>query len=185
MPPLPLPDPELVDDVVRLRPPATTDVEAITAACQDPGIQHYTFVPVPYREADAHAWIASSTAQRDAGEALNLVVADAADGALLGAVGLHRPDTARRSIELGYWVAPWARGRGIAARAAGLLAPWALRTLRFARISCDVDVENTASRRTAERAGFVAEDVPRAPVEIKGRTWMLVSYSLRPEQLAL
>jgi RimJ/RimL family protein N-acetyltransferase len=184
MPPLSLPDPELADDTIRLRAPAADDVPAITEACQDPGIQHFTFVPVPYREEHAHDWVGGAPARASAGEGLSLVIAAVDDRAkLLGTVGLLRPDWVQRSIEIGYWVAPWARGRGLAVRAVKLLAPWALRTLDVARVACDVDVDNTASRHVAHRAGFVAEDVPLAPVSIKGRTWNMVSYSLRPAQV--
>jgi RimJ/RimL family protein N-acetyltransferase len=119
-----------------------------------------------------------------AGENLSLVIADADDRTeLLGTVGLLRPDWERRTIEIGYLVVPWARGRGLAVRAVKLLAPWALRTLDLARIACDVDADNAASRQVAQRAGFVAEDVAPAPIAAKGRTWNLVSYSLRPEHV--
>jgi RimJ/RimL family protein N-acetyltransferase len=182
MPPLPLPDPELADDAIRLRAPCVADVPAITEACQDPDIQHFTFVPVPYREEHARDWVGSAPARAAAGEALNLVIADVEDRpTLLGTVSLLRPDWAQRTIEIGYLVAPWARGRGLAVRAVKLLAPWALRTLDLARVACDVDVANAASRHVAQRAGFVAEDARPAPITLKGRTWNLVSYSLRPE----
>jgi RimJ/RimL family protein N-acetyltransferase len=185
MPPLSLPDPELADDAVRLRAPSAADVPAITKACQDPDIQHFTFVPVPYREEHARDWIEGAPARAAAGEELRLIIADAGDRAqLFGTVGLLRPDWNRRTIEIGYWVVPWVRGRGHAVRATRLLAPWALRTLDLARVACDVDINNTASRQVAQRAGFVAEDVPLAPIVIKGRTWNLVSYSLRPEHVA-
>jgi RimJ/RimL family protein N-acetyltransferase len=184
MPPLPLPDPELADDAIRLRPPTAADVGAIAAACQDPDIQHFTFVPVPYAEEDARAWVAAAPAVRGAGTALNLLAVDRADDTVLGAVGLLRPDRDARSVEIGYWVAPDARGRGVATRAVRLLAPWALDTLRLARVALDVDVPNAASRAVARRAGFTPEDAPPAPFETKGRTWMLVSYSLRPEHVA-
>jgi RimJ/RimL family protein N-acetyltransferase len=185
MPPLPLPDPELADDAIRLRAPSVSDVPAITEACQDSDIQHFTFVPVPYREEHARDWVEGAAAQAVVGEGLSLVIADVGDrDRLLGAAGLLRPDWLRRTIEIGYWVAPWARGRGVAVRAAKLLAPWALRTLDLTRVACDVDVDNAASRQVAERAGFVAEDVPLAPITVKGRTWNLVSYSLRPEQVS-
>jgi RimJ/RimL family protein N-acetyltransferase len=183
MPPLSLPDPELADDAIRLRAPSLADVPAITEACQDPDIQHFTFVPVPYREQDARDWVDGAASRAASGEALSLVIAD--DRAkLLGTVGLLRPDWAQRTVEIGYWVAPWARGRGLAVRAVKLLAPWALRTLDLARVACDVDVDNAASRQVAQRAGFVAEDHAPVPITLKGRTWNLVSYSLRPEQVA-
>ena len=185
MPPLPLPDPELADDAIRLRAPVVADVPAITEACQDPDIQRFTFVPVPYREEHARDWVGGAAGRAEAGEALSLVITDLDDRArLLGTVGLLRPDWVRRTIEIGYWVAPRARGRGLAVGAVKLLAPWALRTLSLARVACDVDVDNAASRRVAERAGFLLEDVPLAPIAVKGRTWNLVSYSLRPEQVA-
>jgi RimJ/RimL family protein N-acetyltransferase len=185
MPPLSPPDPELADDAIRLRAPDVADVAAITAACQDADVQRFTSVPVPYREEHARDWVAGVPGRAAAGEALNLVIADGADrAALLGTVSLLRPDWSQRTIEIGYLVVPWARGHGHAVRATRLLAPWALRTLDLARVACDVDVNNAASRSVAERAGFVAEDVPLAPIAVKGRTWNLVSYSLRPEQVA-
>jgi len=48
---VPLPVPDLHDDVVALRPPRTGDVPAITAAAQDPDIYRFTMVPTPYGEA--------------------------------------------------------------------------------------------------------------------------------------
>ena len=186
LPAFPLPDPPLTDGVVMLRPPRAADVPAILEACQDPDIQHFTFVPVPYEEEHARSWVDAAPGARARGESLNLVVADAAeaDGPLLGTVGLLRPDWTHRTAEIGYWVAPWARRRGAAARAAGLLAPWAIRTVRFARIACDVDVTNAASRRVAERAGFRHEGVLRSILEVKGRRWSLAAYSLIAEDLA-
>jgi RimJ/RimL family protein N-acetyltransferase len=179
MPPLSLPDPELADDTICLRAPSAADVPAITEACQDPDIQHFTFVPVPYREQDARDWVGGAAARAAAGQALSLVIADIDDrGQLLGTVGLLRPDWVRRTIEIGYWVAPWARGRGLAVGAVKLLAPWALRTLDLARVDCDVDVDNAASRQVVQRAGFVAHDPAPAPIMLKGRTWNLVSYRL-------
>jgi RimJ/RimL family protein N-acetyltransferase len=185
MPPLLLPDPELADDAILLRAPSAADVPAITEACQDPDIQHFTFVPVPYCEQDACDWVDGAAARSAAGAALSLVIADGDDHAqLLGTVSLQRPDWVQHTIEIGYWVAPWARGRGLAVRAVKLLAPWALRKLDLARVACNVDVDNAVSRQVAQRAGFVAQDVSPAPIAVKGRTWNLVSYSLRPEHVA-
>ncbi|MCW2994902.1 MAG: family N-acetyltransferase [Conexibacter sp.] len=177
--PLPLPDPELADDAIRLRPPSLADVAAITAACQDPGIQRYTFVPVPYGEDDARAWIRDAERNRAAGVAMNLLAVDHHDDTdVLAAVGLLHPDWRARRIEVGYWGAPHARGRGVVTRAVALLARWALATFDVARVVAYIDAPNAASRAVVQRAGFTLEDGPPDPVDIKGRTWMLVCYSL-------
>lgn len=45
--------PDLADEVVRLRPPALADVDAITAECQDPEIPRFTRIMSPYGREDA------------------------------------------------------------------------------------------------------------------------------------
>jgi RimJ/RimL family protein N-acetyltransferase len=181
---IPLPDPQLCDEAIRLREPREEDVPSLLEACQDPLIRRFTFVPDPYREEHARGWVEGAPVARETGERLQLVIAGAADDRLLGTVGLPRLDWEHRVAEVGYFVAPWARGRGAAWRAAGLLARWALTDLGLARVSCDVDVENVASLRVAERAGFVREGVLRSAIEAKGRRWTLVVHSLLPEDLA-
>jgi RimJ/RimL family protein N-acetyltransferase len=184
-PALPLPDPPLADDEVVLRPPAEADVPALVAACQDPDIQHFTFVPAPYGDEHARSWVAGTAPARADGSALGLVVAPAAEpAALLGTIGIVRPDWEHGVAELGYWVAPWARGRGVAARAVGLLAPWTVRELGFARVTLHIDAGNAASRRVAERAGFAYEGTLRSALAVKGRRWTLALYALVAEDLA-
>ena len=56
--------------------------------------------------------------------------------------------------QTGYWVAPEARGRGLAGTALVLLSRWALATLPLIRLQLFTDVDNPASMRVAERAGF-------------------------------
>src|SRR4051812_27341604 len=180
----PLPDPALTDGSVLLRPPAEADVPAIHAACQDPDIQHFTFIPVPYAIEHAREWVAGAARARAQGAALSLVIVDVDDGGLVGTIGLLRPDWDHRTVEIGYWIAPWGRRNGAASRAAALLAPWAIKTLNFARVACDVDIDNVASQRVAERAGFTRDGVLRSMLEIKGRRWTLAAYSLTAEDLA-
>ena len=183
MPAIPLPDPPLADDAVCLRVPRSEDVPAIVEACQDPLIQRFTFVPDPYTTPAAQEWVAAAPADRERGQALSLVIGSAESDELLGTVALLRFAWPHRSAEIGYWVAPWARGHRTAVRAVGLLAPWALRTLGLQRLSCDVDADNEASQRVARRAGFVREGILRSAIEAKGRRWTLVVHSLLPEDL--
>jgi RimJ/RimL family protein N-acetyltransferase len=184
MAPIPLPDPVLADEVIRLRPARVEDVPAIVRACQDPDIQRFTFVPNDYTEDLARAWVAGAPGERERGEALQLAVASAETDELVGTAGLLRFSWPHRTAEIGYWVAPWARGRGIAVRATRLLAPWALGTLGLARVTCEIDPDNAASRLVAERAGFVFEGILRSAIEAKGRRWSVAVHSLLPEDLA-
>ena len=59
--------PTLRDGDLVLRPKRPADAEAITAACQDPEIPRWTFVPSPYSLEDARAFLESSARRRRPG----------------------------------------------------------------------------------------------------------------------
>src|SRR4051794_15842148 len=181
---LPFPDPELTDGVVLLRAWREAGLPSAHAATQDALIARDTYVPERQSEADLRAFFESQEPARVAGEALAFVIADARTGELLGSIGLLRFDWAQRRGEIGYWVAPGARARGTATRAVRLLAPWALRELRLARLALLTDVDNVASQRVAERAGFNREGILREYEERKGERHDVVAYSLVPADLA-
>ena len=146
--------PTLRDGDLVLRPKTRADVDAITAACQDPEIPRWTFVPSPYTRADAEAFLASSAEDARADRSTNLLAVDAGDDALLGSFGLMELDREPGYGEIGYWVAAEARGRGVATRAVRLLADWARAELGLTRIDVLPHKDNAASRRVAEKAGF-------------------------------
>ncbi|MFO1538824.1 MAG: GNAT family N-acetyltransferase, partial [Actinomycetota bacterium] len=108
--------PDLSDGMVRCRPPARDDVDAIHAASQDPAIVRFTRIPVPYTRVHAQAFVRNAAHELRAGTGAHLVVADATTDALVGVCGLVL-DRTRRSGEVGYWVVPTGRGRGGARRA--------------------------------------------------------------------
>jgi RimJ/RimL family protein N-acetyltransferase len=178
------PDPPLADERFALRAPVQADVERIHDACQDPEIQRFTFVPVPYGPEHARQWFDEQPRALAEGAALSLIAEDRADGTLAAMASLLRPSWTHGTVEVGYWVAPWARRRGAASRTARLLAVHALRDLGFARVHMEIDVENAGSMRAAERAGFVREGTARSAIAAKGRRWTLALYSLLLEDLA-
>jgi RimJ/RimL family protein N-acetyltransferase len=59
--------------------------------------------------------------------------------------------------DVGYWLLPRARGRGIAARAKRLVAVWALREIGFSRVQLWASPRNQASQRVATTNGFTNE----------------------------
>jgi RimJ/RimL family protein N-acetyltransferase len=177
------PDPPLGDGEIVLRRPTDADAAAVTAACQDPLIARFTLVPSPYREHDARAWFEEAERQRRDGTGLHLLVVAAEGGSLLGSIGANAIDPVHRVGQVGYWVAPEARRRGVAVAAVKLLSRWMLSELGLARVEIRVDVENEASQRVAEAAGFSREGVLRSRAESKGRRWDEVMFSLLPADL--
>jgi RimJ/RimL family protein N-acetyltransferase len=163
LPPLVPPDPPLTDGVVALRAVTLDDVAALARACQDPEIPRWTLVPSPYTEDDARSFVCGLDAVHAAGSALSLAVVEAPAGALVGVAGLPVVDAPRRRAEVGYWVAAWARRRGVAARAVRLLSAHAFAVLGLRVLHALVDRDNLASQGVARAAGFTAAPPPAPP----------------------
>lgn len=146
---------ELAAGRLRLRPWRTGDVDAVWAALQDPDIASWNGGGVRSR-ADAEALVARR-ADWSSGEHASWAVVDPRTGTLVGSVSLHSIDRAQADAEVGYWTAPWARGRGVAPAAVDAACRWAFATLGVDRIELCHAVENAASGRVAEKAGFTRE----------------------------
>ncbi len=154
----PLEPVELQDAGLLLRPWCPTDATEVHRACQDPDIQRWTTVPSPYLPQDAAAFVTSIAPDAwAAGTGAPFAVCDAGTGQLLGSCGLVTLDRTRRSAEVGYWTAPWARGQGVAVRATQTVARWAFDKLGLRRIVWQAEIGNQASRLVALRAGFRIE----------------------------
>jgi ribosomal-protein-alanine N-acetyltransferase len=174
----------LSDGVVRVRMIGDADLDAITAACQDPEISRYTTVPTPYKRHHAREWQQRAAAGIAAGSDIGAVVVDASSGELLGSVGLHGIDPATGRCAGGYWVAREARGRGVATRAMRLLCRYAVRELGIERIELWIEPSNVASQRVAEAVGFRREGLMRSFMPIQGVRRDMLMYSLLPQDLA-
>ena len=149
------------DGVVALRHPRETDVPVVQRACSDAESARWLPLPVPYTEQDARGWALGLVPWEWAqGRAASTAVVDAGTDELLGAVAITPGRD--RTGEVGYWTAPWARGRGVAVRATRLHTAWAVDALGLARVELLTDVRNAASQRVAEKAGFVREGIARA-----------------------
>ncbi|HLL66278.1 MAG TPA: GNAT family N-acetyltransferase [Micromonosporaceae bacterium] len=176
---------ELTAQGLLLRPWHVADADLVHRACQDPMIQRWTTVAVPYEHAHAVDFVGWYTEQSWAsGDAAPLGVFDAGTGDLLGAHGLVRLDRNAGTAEAGTWVAPWARGRGVAERATRAVAHWALDILRLDLLGWHVEVGNHASRLVAERVGFAFDGVSRAAMTSR-RGGLVDSWrgTLRPGEI--
>jgi RimJ/RimL family protein N-acetyltransferase len=180
---VPLDVPDLRDDSIVLRLPTEDDVDAITAACQDPKIPRFTRVPSPYTRADAVRFVDESRASWEAGTSRSFVICDQPTGALLGATSLLARENLGVS-EIGYWIAAEARRRGVATRAVRLLSIWALTALGFDRLELMTHVDNLASQGVATAAGFTREGVLRSYATIGCGLTDVVMFSLLPSDLS-
>jgi RimJ/RimL family protein N-acetyltransferase len=144
-----------------LRPPAFDDVDAITAACQDPGIQRYVPVPVPYAREDAVSYVGSFCPDGWAsGERLTWGIHEG--DAFVGTVGLHA--VADGAAEIGYWLAPESRGHGLMREAAAAVVDHAFDAsvgLGLVRIGWRAYAGNTASAAVARALEAEPEGVSR------------------------
>jgi len=149
---------EIIEDGLLLRPWRAEDADAVHRACQDPDIQRWTTVPRPYRLEHAVEFVTgSSPAAWANGSGAEFAVCDAATGELLASCGLVSIDPGLGSAEIGYWTAPWARGRGVAVRATRAIARWAFDVAKLRRLIWQAEIGNHASRLVALRAGFRIE----------------------------
>ena len=170
------------DGIVRLRLHADSDLERVAAASLDPEVLRWTRVPGDNSAEAMRAWIAEwHSGPR---EELHLIVVDAGSDELLGAAGIVRFERDERRCEIGFWLAPAARGRGVATRAVRILAGWAFASLPVERIAIAAERDNRASRAVAERAGFTFEGVLRSWLVIKGERRDAAMYSLLREERA-
>ena len=167
-----------VEQSLSLRPWAVTDAGAVIAAYADPQIRRWHARTVE-TEVEARslierwrsAWSAESGANWAVVRARQVRAAEvraaaheAERGEVLGRIALRMIDTDQGRAECAYWIAPDARGDGIATKALGALAAWAFGEAGFHRLFLVHSTANDASCRVALKAGFAAEGVERSSV---------------------
>jgi RimJ/RimL family protein N-acetyltransferase len=149
-----------VDDH-RLVPLGPQHLPALRDLVEDPDVQRFTRVPVPPPPGWIDTWLAFYEQGRDDGTREGFAI-EAPDGAFLGLAFAVKLDAEAATTELGYVVAPAARGRGIASRALAELTDWAFREREMLRAELKISTGNAASKRVAERCGYTCEGVLRS-----------------------
>jgi RimJ/RimL family protein N-acetyltransferase len=181
--PIVLPTTMPSDGRVGLRTWREDDVPAIVAMSGDPETIRFTSVPDPYDPDSARIWLALQPARLRAGDGVAFAVVAPPDDRPLGAIGV-RVLHGRGIAEAGYHMAPAARGRGLATAALRLLSRWSFEALPIARLQLTTHLDNPASQRVAEKAGYTREAVLRAWADQRGTRVDLVMWSLLPSDLA-
>ena len=146
---------------------------------RDPDTIRFTSVPDPYDEDSARFWLALQPARLRAGDGARSRSSSRPADRPLGAIGV-RVLHGRGIAEIGYHMAPEARGRGLATAALRLLSSWSFATLPVARLQLTTHLDNPASQRVAEKAGYTREAVLRSWAEQRDERVDLVMYSAAP-----
>lgn len=187
------PDISISTDRLVLRPFEEADVPALTEMMNDELVTAWTALPHPYTPADARAWATGKAAAvRSTGHGIALAVTEFLTQRLVGAIHVDRTDWRVRSAEIGYVIAPWARGEGYAGESVLAVSQWLFHDQKFERVELRTAADNTASHQVAQKIGCISEGVLRNAWIARSRTedggWTdirtdLIVWSLLPEDL--
>lgn len=110
--------------------------------------------------------------------AFEFTIADAAGDDFLGALMIHSVHPRHRRAEIGAWVVPAARRRGVGSAAFTLALDWAFGDLGLERIEITALPENEIVAGLAARFGFTREGLLRKRNLERGRRVDLVIWGL-------
>lgn len=137
---------------VTLRPWLAEDAPTLAAAWSDPEIAAGSQPPVDRSVTAARRWIEGCALREQRMLAIDRVI-DVA-GACVGEVGLSSIDQRRDAALIGWWVAADRRGNGYARAGVGAMAMLAAGQFGVTALVAEIGIDNIASVRLAERAGF-------------------------------
>ena len=154
------------------------DLPDLLELVEDEAIKEFTLVPTAAGESFVRSWIRGYEDGWRGGTRAGFIVRSVGGGDFLGFASMFRLDLPAREAEIGYAVAPAARGRGVAGRALALLTAWGLGELGLERLELRIAVTNPASERVAARAGYTREGILRRVHFKEGRRVDLGVWSL-------
>jgi RimJ/RimL family protein N-acetyltransferase len=171
----------LMDGTVLLRLPELSDVEALCAYGQDPDVEETGWLPIPVPcPRDIATRVVEEWQRGRRGRfGITLVITALPATDLLGVV--HVSIHAGGVAEIAYGVAPQHRRRGLATHATTLVTHWLFTQCACTRIEIVITARGThglASRRVAEKAGFMHAGVRRTQVQATGHVYEDALYVL-------
>jgi RimJ/RimL family protein N-acetyltransferase len=160
---------ELSGERVTLDQPTQSDVDRIAELCTDPEIARWTTVPSPYRRDHAVGFVTTVVPDGWASDRV-CTWSVRVGGVLVGMVSIG--DIHQRQGEVGFWLAPEARGQGVMSEAVELAVAYGFAPapggLALKRIVWRALAGNAASAAVARRAGFRWDGVVPGGAEQRG-----------------
>jgi ribosomal-protein-alanine N-acetyltransferase len=150
--------PVLESPRLRLRPFTDADVPRIVESCSDVVSRHFlAALPRPYTPATARAYLDDCAWQAATGAKATWAIADRETDQLFGNIAvMDMLGVSGEHGEIGYWLHPDARGRGVVTEATRTVVAHALDPdgLDRRRLVLYAAVDNVASNAVAVAAGF-------------------------------
>jgi len=165
--------PVLTGRQVVLREHRPSDADRVVEACTDPETRRWLgTLPWPYGREQAEHYLGTRAEQHASGTAVNWAIADPADDSLIGSINLF---DIREGVdaEVGYWVHPAARGRGVGSEACRLalrhaFVPVGDGGLGLGRVRGVAAEGNHGSRKVLTRAGLTLQGRERQSIVVGG-----------------
>jgi RimJ/RimL family protein N-acetyltransferase len=181
VPAIPDLDRPLSNDRVSLRMFAERDIPEVLIAYQDDPELHLRLGEErPPSGAELGRYAERSEAARIAGDNITLTIVEPGHDECRGEVRVHNFDWDHGRAELGIWVAPQLRGRGMARAALRLVASWLFEACRLERVQLLTEPDNDAMIAAARAAGFTHEGVLRSYLRERGSRVDVAVLSLLP-----
>jgi len=179
MPTFPDPTDVLTTTTVALRLAAERDIPEVLIAHQDdPELYRRLGLSRPPSGAELGRRVDGGPSDRATGAAVWLTIVQAGRDECIGQIDVHDVDWDHGRAELGIWIAPAHRGRGVAAEALGLVGRWLLERCGLARVQMLTEPDNPAMVAAARRAGFAEEGVLRGYLRERGQRVDVTMLSL-------
>jgi RimJ/RimL family protein N-acetyltransferase len=179
---------EITDGVILMRPFHPQDAEETFTAVRESLTElkpWMSWAHDGYSLNDSKEFIRITRARWEEGTLFAFVITDSNSGSVLGGCSLSHIHPVYHLCNLGYWVRTSRRGEGIAVRATRLAARFAFEKGGLIRVEIVMAVNNTASRRVAEKAGAHYEGILHNRMVVGREIYDAHMYSLIPKDFDL
>lgn len=165
------------DGLVTLRPLSDADAKSYAAGTDDVQVRRFAHLPLEKYTAQIvrdliHGVIGDGLHN---GSLAILAIADASSQTFLGSLVIF--DIQKEDAEVGYWVGPEHRGRGVSGRALRLSKEVA-RSVGWKRLRARTTQDNPASEKVLLAAGFVQQGEARPEHTPSGKLELGVHYCI-------
>ena len=173
----------LEDGHVVLRPLRADDAASYAAAFRDdPDLGRLLGMESDPDEPSARERIEAQGDRDEDAKFVQLAIADPETDAFWGEVIVHSLHDHHRRGEVGFWVVPGQRRRGVGSHAVTLTLSWLFGDLDLLRVEMTTTPENQVVPALARRLGFTQEGTLRARNIERGRRVDVVWFGLLSEE---